>query len=170
MLQPDGTAYFYGVTQQNFGCSHSFLYVVWTWNERTPAFCGLCFLTNLFRDEHPTRIHEYKKLADNGNPDMKSAFVSHLQHALGMKSPLPGQSLKNFRLAREQYARKPSKQHQPATFALWTLFGYQPKMAHLLLRMMLGSTENDLLTEGFSIYQTQTTVAKAIRTALRYVR
>jgi hypothetical protein len=127
-------------------------------------------LSNLFKDELPTRIHEYKKLADNGNPDTKPAFLAHLQHALGMIPPQPGQSLKNFRLAREQYARRPSKQHQPATYALWTLFGYQPAMAKVLLRMMLGESENDFLKDGYSIYQVQTTVAKAIRTALRFVR
>lgn len=171
MLEPNGMAYFYAVVQQNFGCGHSFLYVVWRWNEQTPAFCGLCFLANLFRDEAPTRIHEYKQLAENGNPQTKHAFLKYLEHNLGLIAPQPGESLKNFRLARKQYSARPDKESSPATFALWTLFGFQPQMAKPLLRMVLGWSERDIARDtDASIYNIQTSVAKGIRTSLRYVR
>lgn len=171
MLEPDGSAYFYTVVQQNFGCSHSFLYVVWHWNEPTPAFCGLCFLWNLFRDEAPSRIHEYKQLAENGNPAMKEAFLKYIESQMGLVAPAPGQPLKKFRLAREQYSRKPRKTSTPATYALWELFGSQPKMAKPLLRLLLGVEESDVARQlDMSIYNLQTTVAKGIRTSLRYVR
>jgi hypothetical protein len=171
VLEPDGSAYFYTVVRQNFGCSHSFLYVVWHWNERTPAFCGLCFLWNLFRDEAPSSIHEYKQLAENGNPAMKASFLKFLESQMGLVGPSPGQSLKNYRLARGQLSRKPSKASSPATFALWELFGSQPKMAKPLLRLLLGVEESDVSRQlEMSLYNLQTTVAKGIRTSLRYVR
>lgn len=171
MLQPNGILYFYTVVQQNFGCSHSFLYVVSTWNEGTPAFCGLCFLYNVFRDEHPTRIHEYKQLTVNGNPETKQAFLKHVESVMGLTGPKPGQSLRNYRLAREQYSRRPNRSNLPVTSALWELFGSQPKMAKPLLRALLGVTEPDIARQlDMSIYNLQTTIAKAIRTTLRYVR
>lgn len=171
MLQPDGTAYFYSGIVPRSSCGHSFLYVVLTWNEGTPAFCGLCFLYNVFRDEHPTRIHEYKQLALNGNPETKHEFLNHLQSSLGLAAPQPGQSLRNYRLAREQYSRKPDRAKHPVTSALWELFGSQPKMAKPLLRALLGVEENEIARQmDWSIYNLQTTMAKAIRTALRYVR
>lgn len=171
MLEPDGSAYFYSNLVPVSGCGHSFLYVVWRWNEKTPAFCGLCFLSALWKDEAPTRIHEYKQLAVNGNPETKESFLKYLESNLGLREPLPGQSLKNFRLAREQYSRRPSKKSSPATFALWTLFGYQPRMAKPLLRMILGLSETDISRQtGESLYNIQMSVAKGIRTSLRYVR
>lgn len=171
MLEPDGSAYFYTPLPLNFGCSHSFLYVVWHWNEKTPAFCGLCLLISIFQDEVPRRIHEYKQLAENGNPETKQQFLNHLEANLGLVAPKPGQNLKQFRLAREQYIRRPSRSQLPVTHALWTLFGFQPKMAKPLLRMLLGLTETEIARQlDMSIYSVQTTVAKAIRTTLRYVR
>lgn len=171
MIQPDGTAYFYSEFQPVSFCGHSFLYTVHKWNERTPAFCGLCFLADLLSDEMPPKIHEYKVLADNGKPEMKPRFVGHLETALGLVPPAPNQSLKQFRLARKQYTRPPSKNHTPATYGLWTLMGYQPQMAKPLLRLLVGCSEQAVMAEmNMSLYNLQVTVAKAIRTCLRYAR
>lgn len=171
MLEPDGTAYFYTSLPLNFGCNHSFLYVVFNFNATSPAFCGLCFLANLIRDEAPTRVHEYKTLAENGNPAMKVKFLKYLESAMGMVAPSDGQSLKHFRLAREQYSARPSKRSSPGTFALWMLFGSQPRMARPLLRMILGNSEDEVASQlNLSIYTVQTSVAKGVRTALRFAR
>jgi hypothetical protein len=171
MIQPDGSVYFYSPLRTSFPCAHSFLYVVWTWNEWTPAFCGLCFLDALFKDEVPKKIHEHKQLAENGNPETSGVFLAHLQAQLGLHSPKPDEPLHQFRRAREQYSPKPPKSQLPVTYALWKLFGDQPKMAKPLLRMLLGQTENEIARQtGDSIYNIQTTVAKGIRTTLRYVR
>lgn len=171
MIEPDGSAYFYSPQHPGFACGHSFLYVVWRWNEVTPAFCGLCFLASLFEDEVPKKMHEYKQLAENGNPETYGLFLAHLQSQMGLHAPPPEQSLSQFRRAREQYSPKPPRSQLPVTHALWQLFGSQPKMAKPLLRMLLGLSENEIARQtGDSIYNIQTTVAKGIRTSLRYVR
>lgn len=102
---------------------------------------------------------------------MKEAFLKYIESQMGLVAPAPGQPLKKFRLAREQYSRKPRKTSTPATYALWELFGSQPKMAKPLLRLLLGVEESDVARQlDMSIYNLQTTVAKGIRTSLRYVR
>jgi len=137
---------------------------------RSGLQCGLCILRDAFETEIPKRLVEFGQLAENGDPQMSGEFVAHLEAALGMKAPLPGQSLRSYRRARGQL-RKPSRQHLPAMYALWTLMGDQPPMAKPLLRMMLGATESDVSKElDMSLYNVHITVAKGVRTALRYIR
>lgn len=165
MIEPDGIAYFYTPLSPPLSlCSHSVLYYV----ER---FCGLCFLTDVFQSEVPRKIHEYKVLAVNGNPETKGTFLKHLSGQMGLHEPPPDISLERFRRARKQYSPEPSRTQFPVTFALWQMFGSQPKMAKPLLRRLLGSNENEIASQlDMSIYTVQVTLAKAIRTTLRYVR
>lgn len=166
MLQPDGTAYFYGTVHTT--CSHSVLYRITS--ERS-SFCGLCWLTDVFQSEVPSQIHERRTLAVNGKPETSHNFIQHVEAAMGLHEPPPDQPLHRFRRAREQYSREPSAVKLPVTNALWKMFGFQPKMAKPLLRSLLGSNEYEIAAQlDMSLYNVQLTMAKGIRTALRYMR
>lgn len=174
-------------------CDHNPFYAV-RFMEEQPWFCGLCFFRIGYDSEIPTRIHEYKTLASNGNPETKPKMVSHLHVVMGLKAPNPGERLSDFRkrrsaLAREQYtARSPLPGHKlflqtriepfsrpapglfPVTTALWKLMGYQPPLARVLIEGVNGSTEFQIaqLLET-SVLDIYIRMAKAIRVGMEFI-
>lgn len=166
-----GEDYFYLGLGVDKGCSHSPFYVVWDYNDQKPAFCGLCWLDSFFKNEFPSKIHEYKILAENGNPETSPRFWAHLEAQCGLVPPNPGQSLETFRLARERLYGKPSRRQFPVTHALWKMMGNQPKIARPLLRALWGQPEPTIAKEfNYTLFNTHSTIGKGVRLALRNLR
>jgi hypothetical protein len=153
------------------GCSHPRTYWLFTQNDHLPAFCGLCWLTEVWEDEVPRRLHAYKQLAENGKPELSSQFRRHLEVNMGLVPPKPGENLRQYRLAREQYTRKPRKNDYPVTAALYQMMGSQPIIAQSLFRSLCGQElvqiAEDLHITPYGAYQA---TAKGIRMVLRYIR
>lgn len=167
----DGEGYFYTKLGQFRRCSHTFSCLVLDYNSGIPAFCGLCWLSSFFQGEVPHRLHQYKVLAENGNPEVSDRFWAHLETQMGLEAPKPGQSLHEYRLARERLYGRPSKKQYPVTFSLWKMMGTQPKIARPLLRSLWGASTEELATDfRLSSYQVHTTLGKGVRMALRNVR
>lgn len=126
-------------------------------------------LTELWEDEVPRRIHAYKLLAENGNPEVSPQFYAHFQASLGLKPPKPGENLKAYRLARGRlYGKRPLKSQFPLLSSLWMMMGTQPKLAQALI---LSFTSHSLLEIAaqmkLSPYGANLAAAKGVRMALR---
>lgn len=174
-------------------CQHSLLYFLQI-DESGPLLCGLCFFKEGYESELPGRIHQFKVLADNGNPQTAPMLMAHLQVSMGLKPPKPGQDLRDFRrqrnaLAREQYTvRGPQKfgsklsthsrnvrfsstsRLYPVASALWKLMGYQPPLGIVLVRGVTGRTEEEIAAElNVTRFNVNIRMTKAIRTAVGYL-
>jgi hypothetical protein len=138
-------------------CGHSPLYVLQL-DKKQPPFCGLCLLRDGYDAETPTRIHLFKTLAENGNPETSPKFFAHLFLVQGLVSPRVDadgnlEPLHEFRRrrgqlkcsiscpqpcfehqprTREQYT-EPAKRLFPVASALWKLMGYQPPLGVVLV-------------------------------------
>lgn len=157
--------------QGRSSCEHPQTFWLFTQNDSTPAFCGLCWLIQVWEDEVPKRLHAYKLLADNGKPEISPQFRRHLEAATGLIPPKPQQSLREYRLAREQYTRRPRKNDYPVTAALWEIMGKQPIIAQSVFRSLCGQDAVDIATDlGITPYGAYKATAKGIRMILRYLR
>lgn len=164
-------------------CRHSPLYVMQNEREQ-PPFCGLCFFREGYEAELPKKIHAYKTLAENGNPEASPKFLAHLRLVMGFEPPRPGESLKAFNrrrnssiivplntndLAREQYTR-PARRLFPVASSIWKLMGYQPPLAIVLVGAVTGKSEGQISKElDLSRMNVHIRMAKAIRTAMGYI-
>jgi hypothetical protein len=174
-------------------CGHSPNYIVKLY-ENQPWFCGLCFFREGTEGEVPTRIHQYKTLADNGNPETTPKMISHMHVTMGLKPPEQGEALSDFRkrrsaLAREQYTTRNPFDHSkivqqyklepfsrpapglfPVTTALWRLMGYQPPLGRVLVLGVGGRTETDIAGMlSASVLDVYIRMAKAIRVAMGFI-
>lgn len=153
------------------GCSHPRTYGVYSQNEGIYAFCGLCWLKRVWEDEIPGRIHAYKQLAENGNPELGPQFRRHLEVLVGLRPPEPDQNLRDYRLARGQLCVPPKKRVHPVTTALWDIMGKQPIIARCLIRTMLGQELTEIAVDlGITPYGAYQATAKGIRMTLRFLR
>lgn len=131
-------------------------------------FCGLCWLTNLWEDEVPRKVHAYKVLADNGKPQVSPSFWSHLEGNVGLIPPKPNENLKAFRLARGRLYTRPAKKQFPLLSALWNLMGYQPKLALSLIRSLQGYSNLEIAAElQLTPYGVSEATVKATRAVIR---
>lgn len=158
------------------GCEHPRTYWVFTQNDGIPAFCGLCWITQVWEDEIPGRIHAYKLLAENGKPEIAPQFRRHLEILVGLRPPEPGQNLREYRLARGRLYTAPKKRAHPISAALWSIMGDQPPIARCLIRSMFGQPLVEIAVDLRNAYPTITpygayqATAKGIRMTLRYLR
>lgn len=154
-------------------CSHSPLYLLSNYEEQ-PLFCGLCFFREGWESEIPGRVHEYKTLAENGNPETSPKFLAHLYLAMGLQAPELHETTYIFRrnrkrLAREQYS-SPAWGIFPVSSSLWQLMGYQPPLAKVLIPAAYGRDELTIAAAlGLSLVGVHITMAKAIRTAMGFL-
>lgn len=174
-------------------CGHNPFYSIQFYPEQ-PLLCGLCFFREGVEGEIPNRIHQFKTLAANGNPETMPKMVSHLHVVMGLKGPNPGESLSAYRkrrnsLTREQYtARSPLKDHKlfqavrverfsspapglfPVTSALWQLMGYQPPLGLVLVEGVYGRTEREIAKSlDVSVLNIYVRMAKAIRIGMGFI-
>lgn len=159
-------------------CGHTLLYIVPIFDREgnlASSACGLCLFREGFATELPTRIHEFKTLAENGNPQTADRFLSHLFLVMGLKPPRPDESLTEFRRkrthprAREQYT-EPAWGSYPVASALWKLMGYQPPLGHVLVLGVGGQSEIDIAGKlDVSVVNVHIRMAKAVRTAINYI-
>jgi len=174
-------------------CGHNPYYSIQFYPEQ-PLLCGLCFFREGVEGEIPSRIHQFKTLAENGNPETMPKMVSHLHVVMGLKPPQPGESLTTYRqrrnlLTREQYtARSPLEGHKlfqmtrverysspapglfPVTSALWKLMGYQPPLGMVLIEGVYGRTERDIASKlDVSVLNIYVRMAKAIRIGMGFI-
>lgn len=163
----------YDAFRETLDCHHSHLYILKNYEDQ-PLFCGLCFYREGWESELPTRVHLFKTLAENGNPETSPKFIAHMFLVMGLEPP-PGilplhkfQKLRSPR-AREQYT-KPSWGLFPIASSLWKLMGYQPPLAIVLVRGAGGRSEPQIADElNLSILDVHIRMAKAIRTAMGYL-
>jgi hypothetical protein len=157
--------------QGRSSCDHPRTFGIFTQNDGFYAFCGLCWLSKVWEDEIPRRVHAYKQLAENGNPELHATFRKHLEVAVGLRPPEPHQPLREYRLARKQYSVPPRKGSYPVSAALWDIMGKQPIIARCMIRSMLGQDflqiAEDLDITPYGAYQA---TAKGIRMVLRHIR
>jgi len=160
-------------------CSHSPIYLISNHPDQ-PLLCGLCFFREGWASEIPTRIHLFKTLADNGNPQTTPKFIAHLYLVMGLKPPDKDEPLHEYRRrrgslyhklprAREQYT-SPAWRLFPIASALWKLMGHQPPLGIVLVRGVSGRTEAEIAAElDTSLVNIHIRMAKAIRTAMGYL-
>lgn len=156
-------------------CQHSPLYILQNYTNQ-PPFCGLCFFREGIQSELPTRLHVFKTLAENGNPETDHIFLAHLWLIMGLKDPDPKVPLHEFRRkrkrprAREQYT-KDAPTLFPVASSLWKLMGYQPPLASVLVRgAVYGRTEQEIAKVlDLSVINVHIRMAKAVRTAMGYI-
>lgn len=160
------------LSQGSFSCKHGSDFWLFDYNSGNPAFCGLCRLIELWEDEVPRRIHAYKLLAENGNPEVAPQFWAHYQASLGLNPPKPDQNLREYCLARGQlYGKPPSKANYPLLAALWSMMGKQPKLARAVLGALRSQPIIVTAAEiGLSPYGTHEALVKGIRMAFREIR
>lgn len=175
-------------------CGHSPLYIVQA-IQNGPWICGLCLFKEGFEGELPTRIHQFKTLADNGNPQQAGKFQAHVFLTMGLVLPRVDsdgrpEPLHEYRRRRGQLhcdrsCRQPCLEHQPrerehytepawklfpVASALWKLMGYQPPLGIVLVRGVNGRTEAEIAKELDTSHQNVVIrMAKAVRTAVGYL-
>lgn len=174
-------------------CRHNPLYLI-QFEEEQPPFCGLCFFKQGVEAEVPGRIHQFKTLADNGNPETSPKMVAHLHVSMGLKPPRKGEALQDYRKRRtarahEQYTtRSPLKDHKlvqqtrvekysspsprlfPVTSALWQLMGYQPPLGRVLVEGVNGQTEVQIARAlNTSVLDIHNRMVKAIRIGTGFI-
>jgi len=159
--------------RETLDCHHSPLYILRNYEEQ-PLFCGLCFYREGWESELPTRIHLFKTLAENGNPETSPKFLAHMLLAVGLEPPRPDQAIRDFQKLRSPRARvqytKPAWGLFPVASSLWKLMGYQPPLAIVLVRGASGRPEHAIATElDLSLTDVHIRMAKAIRTAMGYL-
>lgn len=175
-------------------CGHSPLYVL-KLEENQPPFCGLCLIREGYEAELPTRLHLFKTLAENGNPETSPKFFAHLFLVQGLVSPrvdadgnleplhefrrrrgqlrcsrdCPQPCFKHAPRTREQYT-EPAWRLFPVGSALWKLMGYQPPLGIVLVRGVNGRTESEIAKELETSRQNiHIRMAKAVRTVMGYL-
>lgn len=163
----------YDLFRDTVDCRHSRLYIIRNYEEQ-PLFCGLCFYREGWESELPTRIHLFKTLAENGNPETSPKFLAHMLLAVGLEPPKPDQNLRDFQKLRSPRARvqytKPAWGLFPVASSLWKLMGYQPPLAIVLVRGASGRPESAIAEElDLSLTDVHIRMAKAIRTAMGYL-
>jgi len=156
------------VVQGNSGCHHAKIY-------QNLGECALCFLRDRYEREVPQRLHAYKQIAPNGNPETSHLFLMHQETALGLVPPRKGQNLRDFRLARAQYSVAPGA--FPVTSSLSKAMGYQPPIAIPVLRAIQGLTAREIAAElsareerSVSILNVHRRMVKGLRLVMRMVR
>jgi hypothetical protein len=172
-------------------CGHSPSYIIQT-EPSAPALCGLCFWKEGWESELPGRIHSFKSLAENGNPETHNSFLSHLVLSMGLIPPKKEQNLRDWRAnrtsrGREQYTvRAPRTKHLttaarnesfsrpnrqfPIASALWELMGYQPPLGIVLVKAVGGASEIQIAQVlDLSLYNVHVRLEKAIRAALGFL-
>lgn len=174
-------------------CNHNPFYSIRFYDEQ-PLLCGLCFFRDGVEAELPGRIHQFKTLAANGNPETSPKMVAHLHVIMGLLPPKEGESLQAYRkrrsaVSREQYtARSPLPDHKlfqqtrqerfsspaprlfPVTSALWKLMGYQPPLGRVLVEGVNGRTESQIAVKlATSVLDIHVRMAKAIRIATGFI-
>jgi hypothetical protein len=183
----------YDSFREPLACGHNPFYGI-KFVEEQPLLCGLCFFKEGVEGEVPGRIHQYKVLAANGNPETTPKMASHIFVVMGLKAPNLGESLQAYRqrrnsLAREQYtARSPLEGHKlflqtrverfsspapglfPVTSALWRLMGYQPPLGLVLVEGVYGRTEREIAAKlDVSVLNIYIRMAKAIRVGMGFI-
>lgn len=181
----------YEARRVRIDCHHSPLYILKLYEDQ-PLFCGLCLLRQGFESEIPSRIHQYRTLAQNGNPESTPKFVAHLVLAMGLVPPKPDESLSAWRrkresLAREQYTARSPLDHRliqlqrvekysapsrlfPVASALWKLMGYQPPLGRVLVPAVGGRSEIEIAGMlQISYWDTHVRMAKGIRTVMGFL-
>src|SRR6185503_18442152 len=156
---------------RSLDCGHSPLYVMQN-EEGQPPFCGLCLFKDGFASELPSRMHLFKTLAENGNPETSPKFMAHLVLVQGLVLPRVDaegnpEPLHEYRRRRGQLrcnpdCLQPCFKHQPRTreqyteaawklfpvaSALWKLMGFQPPLGIVLVRGVNGRTEIEIARE-----------------------
>lgn len=155
---------FYQQTYPERPCGHSSLFYLNHPGQAGIGFCGLCWLTEAWESEFPGRFHEYKLLAENGNPETSPRFWSHLKSNLGLIPPIPGQDLGAYRLARKRLYGVPSKNQFPIASALYEIMGVQPKLATPLVLFFCGYSMDYIRKEmKMSTYGVHQSMSKGIR-------
>jgi len=161
-------AAFYQQTYPERPCGHSSLFFVHHVERPEITFCGLCWIQEGWESEFPRRFHEYKLLAENGNPETSPRFWSHLKANLGLVPPEPDQDLNSYRLARKRLYGVPSKNQHPIAFALYEVMGVQPKLAVPLLRSLCGFSIDQIRAETrMTTYGVHQSMSKGIRIVIR---
>jgi len=151
-------------------CGHSSLFFVSHAERAEITFCGLCWIQEAWESEFPGRFHEYKLLAENGNPETSPRFWSHLKANLGLVPPLPDEDLGNYRLARKRLYGVPSRSQHPVAAALYEVMGVQPKLAVPLLRTLCGFSIDQIRAETqMTTYGYHQSMAKGIRFVIREI-
>jgi hypothetical protein len=183
----------YDAERAALDCGHNTFYSIRFLAEQ-PMLCGLCFFREGVEAEVPNRIHQFKTLAANGNPETTPKMVSHLHVVMGLKGPNSGESLTAYRKrrispTREQYtARSPLEGHKlfqltrserfssaapglfPVTSALWRLMGYQPPLGLVLVEGVYGRTEREIAYKfDVSVLNIYVRMAKAIRIGVGFI-
>jgi len=155
--------------QGSSSCGHCPSYLIFRENG---FFCGLCYFQDGLESEVPTRLHQYRILAENGNPAMSEKFIAHIVMAMGLEGPKAGEPIKAFRrrrelLAREQYTR-PAPRLFPFGSALWKMMGYQPPLAMALIPAAAGVPEERIAEQlQVSWYNVVERITKAISLGMR---
>jgi hypothetical protein len=161
--------YFYQQTYPERPCGHSSLFYLSS-KDQTGIFCGLCWLQEAWNSEFPGRFHEYKLLAENGNPETSPAFWSHLKANLGLIPPKPDENLETYRLARKRLYGEPNKNRYPIAWALYEVLGVQPKLARPLLLHLCGFSFDYIRAENqMSTYGVHQSMSKGIRLVVRKI-
>lgn len=166
VMYADETTQFYRQFYPELPCGHASILGIYL--NKAEAFCGLCWLQNAWEAESPTRFHEYKLLAENGNPETSPRFWSHLKANLGLIPPLEGQDLRQFRRDRKRLYGEPSPNSHPVASALYHIMGVQPKLATPLVMFFCGSEMIGIQTKmKMTTYGLNQSMSKGIRMTLR---
>jgi hypothetical protein len=160
---------YYQQTYPERPCGHSSLLFITSrgWAE---VFCGLCWLQEAWECEFPRRFHEYKLLAENGNPETSPGFWSHLKANLGLIPPEHGEDLRAYRLARKRLYGEPGKNKFPVAHALYEVMGVQPKLATPLTLYLCGASPDFIRKEmKMTSYGLHQSWAKGTRMVIRKI-
>jgi len=161
--------HFYQQTYPELRCLHSSLFY-FVGDRAGNLFCGLCWLQNAWEAEAPSRFHEYKLLAENGNPETAPRFWAHLKANLGLIPPDPEIDLNSYRLARKRLYGVPSKKQYPITAALYEIMGVQPKLATPLVLFFCGASMDQIRAEmKMTTYGLHQSMAKGMRMIVREI-
>ena len=151
-------------------CGHSALFFLGYTNLPEVRFCGLCQIKQIWETEIPSKIHEHKLLAENGNPETSTVFMAHLKANLGLIPPKPGQNLQEYRKIRKRRYGVPNKNTYPVATSLYNIMGVQPKLATPLLMTLCGSEVPAIRKRMMmTSYGVHLSMSKGIRMVLREI-
>lgn len=169
----------YAALRVELDCGHPLLYAAQV-DSQAPVLCGLCFFREGWESELPNRLHQYKTLADNGNPETSPKFLAHMFLAMGLVKPPRDETLKEFRRKRGSIRKMPPRVREiytepapglfPVASSLWKLVGFQPPLGIVLVRAVNGASEPQIARElEISLMNVYIRMSKAIRIGMGFI-
>lgn len=147
-------------------CLHSEAYLIFN---HIQVVCGACYFRDGVIGEVPTRINTRETSGLFGAPAFDPRWLDHIMVSSGLVPPAPDQTMREFREQRNKQSY-PSPKKFPFTSSLWSLMGFQPPLARVLVKFCAGYSELEISDQlDLSLYNVSDRLRKAVHVGQKFL-